>query len=204
MVSPVEVLRANAAAPGGLPLATSSVHKILTDLPFGKQFGTLKDNEELYPAVLAEMSRVLRPGGLAVLLTSQANREVMQAALSGKALGEVWSIQHRRSFRLFVKTDACIYLLRRTAAPPARPLDAVAATGQALAELRGPGPAPRAQGYRFAGGAGAFDWEDGSTWHEQWARDRPALVPFGRKRPQSRPRSEGSNGALHLWRDEAT
>ncbi|CAE7780621.1 Thumpd3, partial [Symbiodinium pilosum] len=118
------------------------------------QFGTLHGNETLYPAALAEMSRVLRPGGLAVLLTSQENREVMQAALSANALGQVWSTEHRRSFRLFVKTDACIYLLRRTAAPPARHAEAVEGTRTALAELRAAGPAPRARGgYRFAGSA---------------------------------------------------
>ena len=82
----------------------------------------------------------------------------MQAALSANALGQVWSTEHRRSFRLFVKTDACIYLLRRTAAPPARHAEAVAGMRAALAELRAAGPVPRARGgYRFAGSAGCFD-----------------------------------------------
>ncbi|CAE7231918.1 THUMPD3 [Symbiodinium natans] len=158
------------------------------------RFGTLEGNEALYPAVLAEMSRVLRPGGLAVLLTSQENREVLQAALSTSPLGGAWSAVHRRSFRLFVKTDACIYLLRRTPAPPAPPGEAVESTGAALAELqRAKGWGSRAQnGYRLAGAAGAFAWEDGSPWHEQWARERPALVPFGRKGARAQPRSQAA------------
>ncbi|OLP86223.1 hypothetical protein AK812_SmicGene32692 [Symbiodinium microadriaticum] len=154
----------------------------------------------LYPAVLAEMSRVLRPGGLAVLLTSQElrfekqgsfeeNRAVVQAALSTASLGQAWSLEHRRSFRLFVKTDACIYLLRRTEAAAAASSQAVPSTEAALAELRGSG-ARAPLSFRFEGSWGAFPWEDGSPWHEQWARDRPALVAFGQKDGQRRSQGE--------------
>eukprot|EP00913_Durusdinium_trenchii_P004526 g4203.t1 len=110
----LQLLRADAAKLGGLPLAKGSVDKVLTDLPFGKQFGSLDTNRSLYPAVLAELARVLRTGGLAAVLTSQSNRATMREALAGQAgRPSSWKVEHLRSFRLFVKMDACIYLLRR-------------------------------------------------------------------------------------------
>ena len=158
----VQLLRGNAALQGGLPLADGSVDKILTDLPFGKQFGSLEENRWLYPRVLMELARVLRVGGLAVLLTNQQNRQVMQEAL----LDSCWVVEHRRSFRLFVKMDVCIYLLRR---------------GDRNAGTNGYGPA------KLGGVSGLFAWEDGSSWHEQWAKHRPALVPFGQgQHPKNR------------------
>ena len=126
--------------------------KVLTDLPFGKQFGSLEENRDLYPAALSELARVLRIGGLAVVLTSQANRAAMQEALQVAK----WKVRHRRSFRLFVKMDACIYLLERVDRDPSHKMDG-----------------------KLGGTTGLFAWEDGSTWHEQWAKHRPSLVPFG-------------------------
>lgn len=153
----VQLLRGNAGLVGGLPLADASVDKVLTDLPFGKQFGSLEDNRWLYPRVLMELARVLRVGGRAVLLTNQQNRQAMQEALS-----DSWVVEHRRSFRLFVKMDACIYVLRRGGSPGG---------SSGLDGYGGP--------VKFGGATGLFAWEDGSTWHEQWAKHRPALVPFG-------------------------
>lgn len=135
---------------------------MLTDLPFGKQFGSLDTNRSLYPAVLAELARVLRTGGLAAVLTSQSNRATMREALAGQAgRPSSWKVEHLRSFRLFVKMDACIYLLRRV-------------------EVEGGLDGGERGGKTKMGGlSGPFGWEDGSSWHEQWAKHRPALVPFG-------------------------
>jgi len=52
-----------------LPLRTSCVDKIVTDLPFGKKIGNKERNMFLYPVALNEMGRVCRPSGRAVLLT---------------------------------------------------------------------------------------------------------------------------------------
>ena len=163
---PVQLLHGNAI---GLPLADASVDKVLTDLPFGKQFGSLEDNRWLYPRVLMELARVLRVGGRAVLLTNQQNRHTMQEALSDSW---VWVVEHRRSFRLFVKMDACIYVLRRGC---------------------GGGPTGSGYGGKLGGATGLFGWEDGSTWHEQWAKHRPALVPFGQSQ------SATNVGQLRVW-----
>ncbi|HWC81486.1 MAG TPA: methyltransferase domain-containing protein [Pseudonocardiaceae bacterium] len=58
--------RADAAA---LPVATDSIDRIVSNLPFGKRVGSHAANEVLYPAFLRELDRVLRLDGRAVLLT---------------------------------------------------------------------------------------------------------------------------------------
>lgn len=53
-----------------LPFENESIDKIVCNLPFGKQIGSEEENKELYGAFLGEVTRLLRPGGRAVLLTS--------------------------------------------------------------------------------------------------------------------------------------
>ena len=53
-----------------LPLANNSCDRIICDLPFGKKHGTAASNRVLYPRAITEMKRVLKPDGLAVLLTT--------------------------------------------------------------------------------------------------------------------------------------
>lgn len=54
-----------------LPLDDASVDKVATNLPFGKQLRASEQPAKLYPPVLAELERVVRPGGRIVLLTSE-------------------------------------------------------------------------------------------------------------------------------------
>lgn len=54
-----------------LPLEDASVDKVATNLPFGKQLRGSQTPAKLYPPVLAELQRVVRPGGRIVLLTSE-------------------------------------------------------------------------------------------------------------------------------------
>ena len=65
-----------------LPLRTGVVDSIATDLPWGQTVGTREQNRQLYPAALREFGRVLRPGGMCVLMT--ADRKAMHTALRGQ------------------------------------------------------------------------------------------------------------------------
>lgn len=56
-----------------VPLADASVDRILSNPPFGKQLEKPETIGPLYRAVIAECDRVLRPGGLAVLLVSESD-----------------------------------------------------------------------------------------------------------------------------------
>ncbi|CAE8687150.1 unnamed protein product [Polarella glacialis] len=82
-----------------LPLLDASVDAIVCDLPFGKQFGSEEGNVELYPAVVAEFHRVLKPGsGRAVLLTNKANSACLADALSAEVTP--WQVSCRRRILL--------------------------------------------------------------------------------------------------------
>jgi 23S rRNA G2445 N2-methylase RlmL len=54
-----------------LPLDDASVDKVATNLPFGKQLRGAQTPAKLYPPILVELQRVVRPGGRIVLLTSE-------------------------------------------------------------------------------------------------------------------------------------
>jgi tRNA (guanine6-N2)-methyltransferase len=51
------------------PHPDTSLDRVLSNLPFGKQVGSHTTNTTLYPAVMKELARTLRPTGRAVLLT---------------------------------------------------------------------------------------------------------------------------------------
>lgn len=55
-----------------LPLERHSVDCVLTNLPFGRQYGSTEDNRRLYGELLQHWSQKLRPGGRMVLLTADA------------------------------------------------------------------------------------------------------------------------------------
>ncbi|KAM4582233.1 tRNA (guanine(6)-N(2))-methyltransferase THUMP3 isoform 1-T2 [Fundulus diaphanus] len=95
-----------------LPVRTSSVDIIITDMPFGKRMGSRKKNWDLYPSCLREMARVCRPGsGKAVLLTQ--DKKCFSKAIS--RMGGLW----RKLHTVWVNVGglhAGVYLLKRTAA----------------------------------------------------------------------------------------
>ena len=64
---PISIMRWDARR---LPLPAGSVHKIVCNLPFGRKSKGF-DEPSLYSAFLDEVSRVLKPSGKAVLLTSR-------------------------------------------------------------------------------------------------------------------------------------
>jgi len=54
-----------------LPLDDGSVHKVATNLPFGRQLSAGQNLEALYQGTLHELARVVHPGGKIVLLSSE-------------------------------------------------------------------------------------------------------------------------------------
>jgi len=73
-----------------LPLAAGSVDRVLSNPPFGKQLSSPEEIGPLYRAAGAEIDRVLKPGGRAVLLVSEAAPLRAAARAAGwKALREV-------------------------------------------------------------------------------------------------------------------
>ncbi|KAM9859742.1 tRNA (guanine(6)-N(2))-methyltransferase THUMP3 [Aulostomus maculatus] len=95
-----------------LPMRSSSVDIIITDMPFGKRMGSRKKNWDLYPSCLREMARVCRPGsGKAVVLTQ--DKKCFSKAIS--RMGGLW----RKLLTVWVNVGglhAGVYLLKRTGA----------------------------------------------------------------------------------------
>jgi len=56
---------------GALPLGDASIDKIITNLPWGLRYGTHGENRKLYPLWFREFARVLKSGGMMVMLTSE-------------------------------------------------------------------------------------------------------------------------------------
>jgi 23S rRNA G2445 N2-methylase RlmL len=87
-----------------LPLADAAVDRIISNPPFGKQLSTPEEVGPLYRRAVAEYDRVLRPGGVAVLLVADAPalreaaravgwkqvRQVRVRVLGQKAFALVW------------------------------------------------------------------------------------------------------------------
>ena len=65
---------------GSLPLANDSVDRVACNLPFGKKVGEPWELRSLYQRFASELERVLRGGGVAVLLTSE--RKLLEEALA--------------------------------------------------------------------------------------------------------------------------
>jgi tRNA (guanine6-N2)-methyltransferase len=100
-VGPAHVLRWDARR---LPLGDASVDRVVSNPPFGKQLETPEAIGPLYRAMIAEYDRVLRPGGWAVLLTSEMRalgdaaraarwkslRQVKVRVLGQMAIASVW------------------------------------------------------------------------------------------------------------------
>jgi hypothetical protein len=186
-----------------IPMADNSVHKVCVDVPFGKQFGSVQENETLYPLLLCEMARVTRCGGKAVLLTSVENEATLRASLATvcegnkkgmeepDALGNSWKVDLRYGFMLFSKMRARVFVLTRTASPPPRPCQAVERCKRAAKALRGHSIA-MARKYRGEadwdvekptlfvsklGKAGnSLPWDNGTAWEQQWRLSRPLMV----------------------------
>ncbi|XP_052528566.1 THUMP domain-containing protein 2 isoform X2 [Tympanuchus pallidicinctus] len=72
----IELFKASVKA---LPLPSESFDAVISDIPFGKKFKITKDIQ-LLPDILQEMERVLRVGGIIVLLLNQDLRKRMDGS----------------------------------------------------------------------------------------------------------------------------
>jgi 23S rRNA G2445 N2-methylase RlmL len=101
---PRQLLRWDA---GRLPLASASVDKIVTNLPFGKQVGSPHENRRLYCAAFREVDRLLRPQGSAVVLSSETE-------LVKDALRQIKGLQIVRGYSVTILgQQARIYIVGR-------------------------------------------------------------------------------------------
>lgn len=90
-----------------LPIRSGTLDVVVCNLPFGKQVGTHVGNPALYGRFFEQMIRVLRPGGRAVLLTSE--KELMRQLLRDHR-----ELRREREILVGVLGQAArIYLLRR-------------------------------------------------------------------------------------------
>jgi tRNA (guanine6-N2)-methyltransferase len=96
-----------------LPLVDGTVDALVADLPFGQLMGSHEANAELYPRILAEATRVARPGGRFVAITQQVN--LFERCLERGA--DRWSCEHTLRLELPTNTGPLkprIYVLRRS------------------------------------------------------------------------------------------
>jgi len=88
-----------------LPLPDGAVSKAITNLPWGIRHGSHEQNRRAYPRIVAELRRVVRPGGLIVMLTGEA-----------RLMGEVLRHSRLRSEKvLYVSilgAQAAVYVCR--------------------------------------------------------------------------------------------
>lgn len=99
-----------------LPLASASIDVIVADLPFGQLVGSHRENEVLYPRMLAEAARVARPGARMALLTHEV-RLLEQVAARCAAH---WAVREVIRVRSGGMTPRAV-LFERLAATPAPP-----------------------------------------------------------------------------------
>ncbi|XP_013410261.1 THUMP domain-containing protein 2 [Lingula anatina] len=77
----IELLQADVRQ---LPMKSGSVDVIICDPPFGYKHCSPKTVETLYPLMISEMNRVLKPGGRVVLLTVTDLKDLVLHLVSGQ------------------------------------------------------------------------------------------------------------------------
>lgn len=89
-----------------LPLRAGAVDRVVANLPFGKQVGSHRDNQRLYPAMLGELERVLTRAGRVVLLTE--DKRLLRDAVQRSS----FKIVRERFFRYNGATPTAYVLTR--------------------------------------------------------------------------------------------
>ncbi len=89
-----------------LPIPVESVDRVLCNPPFGKQISTPEEIPAMYRDMIRQMNRVLKPGGKAVIIVSDA------AALLEAATKAPWSQMRRQDMRVLGQR-AAIFAFRK-------------------------------------------------------------------------------------------
>jgi 23S rRNA G2445 N2-methylase RlmL len=92
-----------------LPLAGGSVDSVICNMPWGRRIGSHRVNRHLYPGFVRELARILRPDGIAALLTQEKR---LITRLVGREAGLRIAAEHHLSLS---GTHPAIYLVRPTA-----------------------------------------------------------------------------------------
>src|SRR5205085_7044815 len=98
---------------GRLPLQTGSANVLCADLPYGMLMGSRRENAQLYPALLAEATRVAVPGAAMALITHAVS--LLDQSLA--PFQNHWSTERRFPVRIPFKSGTLsphVVLLRRT------------------------------------------------------------------------------------------
>lgn len=72
-----------------LPLRDGAATHLVTNLPWGTRYGSHADNHRLYPRLIAEFARVVRPGGRLVMLTGE---KILMRQVAARGLVRVESV----------------------------------------------------------------------------------------------------------------
>lgn len=90
-----------------MPLKPSYANVVLADLPFGHRVGSHAENRDLYPNLFQEVARVLKRGGVFVVITHEV--KLMEAVL---LVVKKWEVEREIKVTLSGLTPR-IYVLRR-------------------------------------------------------------------------------------------
>jgi tRNA (guanine6-N2)-methyltransferase len=86
------------------------VPAVAADLPWGRRELSHRQCEKLYPALLKQAARVLRPGtGRAVIVTAETR--MMERLLAASGAG--WGLQVEQQREIVLGYRAKVYVLRR-------------------------------------------------------------------------------------------
>lgn len=111
-VSRISLFQADA---GQLPLDSSSIDTIAVDLPFGQLVGSHQQNRQLYPAVLREIRRVLRPDSTATIITHEIR--LFESLLNSEGRQSPHSLSLQKVYKITLNgLHPRIYILRKTVA----------------------------------------------------------------------------------------
>ena len=88
-----------------LPLGSAAATHLVTNLPWGTKYGSHGENRRLYPRLVEEFARVVRPGGRLVMLTAE---RMLMREVANRGFVRVESVRRV----MILGAQAVIYLCR--------------------------------------------------------------------------------------------